>query len=113
MNESRKHKRRRTSYYVPLTEVETGHVLGHLIDISPKGLMIDSKKSFPIGKSLRLRMETTADIAEITYIEFVACSKWCRRDQIESYLFNVGFEIVESSPRVNEILQRIADRYAS
>lgn len=113
MNERRKITRRRTSYYVPLTEVESGQIIGHLIDITPKGLMIDSKKDLPTGKALRLRMETTSDVADTSYIEFVARSKWCRPDQIEPYLFNIGFEIIESSPHINSILQKIADRYAS
>ena len=111
--ERRKAPRRRTSYYVPLVEVDTGIILGHLIDITGKGMMIDSKKEVPAGKAIRVRLDTTSDVADVSYIEFVARSKWCRNDPIEPYLYNVGFEITESSPHVAGILQKIADRYGS
>jgi hypothetical protein len=111
--ERRRSPRRKTSYYVPLVEVETGVILGHLIDITGKGMMIDSKKEVPVGKSVRVRLDTTSDVADVSYIEFVIRSKWCRNDPIEPYLFNVGFEITESSIHVSDVLQRIAERYGS
>jgi hypothetical protein len=111
--ERRELKRRNLSYYLQVMDNNTQQVIGHLVDISPVGLMIDSKKSITTNLSFHLRMDLMENIAGKAFVEFVACSKWCRADSIQPYLFNVGFEIVKINPHDADIVRAIAEKYGT
>jgi hypothetical protein len=44
---------------------------------------------------------------------FIARSKWCRRDHVDPFTFNVGFEIINMAPGDMLIFQRMFDKYGS
>jgi hypothetical protein len=112
--QERRHlKRRNLSYYLPVIDNSNQEVLGHLVDISSNGLMMDSKKPIPTELVFTLRLDLMEDLANKPFIEFVARSKWCRPDSIQPYLFNAGFQIVNISPEDIEIVKRIAEKYGT
>jgi hypothetical protein len=94
-------------------EADTQKTIGHLVDITPKGLMLDTQFPIPLGKEYRLRIETTGDIAKQDFIEFKARSVWRQPDAVETYLFDVGYEITSINVRDAEIIQNIVDKYGS
>jgi hypothetical protein len=94
-------------------DATTQETIGHLVDITPKGLLIDCQKPLPLEKDYRLRLETMPDVADKTYIIFTARTKWCLPDVIEPYLYDIGFSIVDIAPHDAEIVQRIAEKYAA
>jgi hypothetical protein len=107
----RRLKRRSISYYMLVIEADTQKMIGHLVDITPKGLMLDTQYPIPLGKEYRLRIETTPDVADKGFIEFKARSVWRTPDPVEAYLNDVGFEITDIRPHDAEIIQHIVDRY--
>jgi hypothetical protein len=109
----RRTKRRSLSYYILIQDATTQETIGHLVDISPIGLMLDSPKPLPLEKDLRLRLDTNPDVADKPYITFVARAKWCKPDTIDTTLYDIGFSIVNISPHDAEIVARIAEKYAS
>jgi hypothetical protein len=109
----RKLKRRSLAYYMLVLDATTQETIGHLVDITPKGLLIDCQKPLPLEKDYRLRLETMPDVADKTYIIFTARTKWCLPDVIEPYLYDIGFSIVDIAPHDAEIVQRIAEKYAA
>ena len=111
--ERRTLKRRSLSYYMLVMEANTQETIGHLVDITPKGLLMDSPKPFPLEKVYRLHLETMPDVADKNYIVFTARTKWCLPDVIEPYLYDIGFSIVDIAPHDAEIVQRIAEKYAT
>jgi len=113
MHERRKSKRRNLSYYMPVIDPKDEQIMGHLVDISLQGLMMDSQQALPLNKDLHLRLNVTADVAEKNAIEFIARVKWCRPDSIEPYLFDIGFEIIKISNQDAEIIKRIVEKYGS
>ena len=113
MAERRQIERRSISYYMRIVDAQANQLIGHLADISVKGLKMDSQKPLPVGKKYRLRLNTTADVADKDFIEFEACSKWCQLDPIEPVLFDIGFEITEIDPHDVGIVQNIVDKYGS
>ncbi len=113
MQERRKLKRRNLSYYMPVIDPITDEIIGHLVDISPKGLMMDTQKVLPSEKDFKLRLNVTADVADKEYIEFIARSKWCQPDSIEPYLYDIGFEIVRISSQDAQVIERIVEKYGS
>ena len=47
VQERRKLKRRSLAYYMLVLDAKSREMLGHLVDITPLGLMMDSQKAFP------------------------------------------------------------------
>ena len=113
IQDRRKYKRRSLAYYMLIADANTQETIGHLVDITPNGFMMDCPKAIPLEKDFHLRLDTMPDIADKTYITFVARSKWCKPDVIEPYLFDVGFKIVNISQHDADIIQRISEKYAA
>jgi hypothetical protein len=86
-------------------------MIGHLADITLQGLKMDSQKTIPVRKEYRLRINTTADVADKDSIEFMASTRWCELDPLQTGLYEIGFEILKIAPHDAEIVQRIMDKY--
>ncbi len=113
MQERRKLKRRNLSYYMPVIDPKTEQIIGHLVDISPQGLMMDSQQEFVQGKDSLLRLNVTADVSDKNHIEFIGRTKWCRPDVVEPYLYDIGFEIIRISQQDMEVIRKIVEKYGS
>ena len=113
VQERRKLKRRSLAYYMLVMDADTRDMIGHLVDITPLGLMMDSEKAFPLGKDFHLRLDTMPDVADKDYIKFTARSKWCLPDAVEPYLFDIGFSIIDITPHDAEIIRQISEKYAA
>ena len=113
VQERRRLKRRSLAYYMLVLDANTREMLGHLVDITPLGLMMDSQKPLPLENDFRLRIDTMPDIADKEYIKFTARTKWCSPDAIEPYLFDIGFSITDISQHDSEIIRQISEKYAS
>ncbi len=109
--ERRKFERRTLSYYLPIRDSETELLIGHLVDVSPIGMMIDCKKNLPTNQNYNLRLEFMDNEDGKDQIEFVARCRWCRSDQIQPYLYNAGFEIVTISDEDLQTIKNIAEKY--
>ena len=111
IRERRKLKRRSLSYYMLVLDANKQQTIGHLVDITAEGFMMDSQYNLPINKEYRLRFDTTSDVADKTFIEMTACAKWSAVDTIETNLYDIGFEITSISPQDAEIIKRIIKKY--
>jgi len=112
-HERRKLKRRNLLYYLSVVNDNDQKVMGHLVDISMTGLMIDSRRPVPTQQEFNLRLDFSESIAKKTSISFVARSRWCRADSAQPFLYNVGLEITSISPNDAEIIREIAERYGA
>jgi hypothetical protein len=92
---------------------KTSQMIGHLADISTRGFKVDLQKPLNVGQDYHLRLELTADVADKTYMVFVARCKWCRPDRLDPFLQNAGFELISIGPHDNMIFQRIVDKYGT
>src|SRR5512141_1479748 len=95
IQERRKFKRRKLSYYLPIIDNDTEQVLGHVVDVSLVGIMIDCKRNIPSGQNYNLRLDLMENVGEKSSVEFSVSCKWCRFDKIQPYLYNAGFEITQ------------------
>jgi len=106
-------KRRNLSYYLPIMDNETQQVMGHLVDITPSGLMLDCKEPIAVNQNFNFRLDLMEELATKAFIVFDARSKWCRPDAIQPYLFNAGFQIINITPEDAEIVKHIAEKYGT
>jgi hypothetical protein len=113
MAERRKFERRSISYYMRIIDVGENQMIGHLADITLQGLKMDSQKPLPAKREYRLRINTTADVADKGSIEFVASSRWCQPDPLQTGLYVIGFQITKIAPHDAEIVKRIVDKYSA
>ena len=111
--ERRKLRRQNLAYYMQVINGISMEKMGHLVDLSISGLMIDTLQALPIGRDYRLRVETTPEVADKASIEFTARTRWCKNDRMEPYLYNVGFEIISITAHDTDIIQRIMDKYGA
>jgi hypothetical protein len=113
MADKRKITRRDFTYYMQVKDAATKQIIGYLSDISTAGFKLDSQIEIPPGKDFRLQIDLTADIANQNSMVFIARSKWCQRDHVDPFTFNVGFEIINMASSDMLIFQRMFDKYGS
>lgn len=113
MPERRRAKRHSITYYIQVMEASTQKVIGNLADVSAVGIMIDGSQSFPIGKEIRIRMETTPEIADVLHIDFNARVKWCLPDTFSPGIYDIGLELISISTANAKVLAQIAEKYGS
>ena len=113
MADKRKINRRDFTYYMQVKDATTKQIVGYLSDISAGGFRLDSPTEIPQGKDFRLLIDLTPDIADQNSMVFIARSKWCRRDYVDPFTFNVGFEIINMAPGDMLIFQRMFEKYGS
>ncbi len=110
----RRHKDRKDfSYYMRLTNVETGELVGHLVDISTGGFKLDSQKPLTVEKEFRFHMDLTSEVASKPFMVFKARSKWCQVDPLDPFVYNVGFEMLDITPGDLDIFKRIVEKYGT
>jgi hypothetical protein len=113
MAERRKLDRRNFSYYMRVTNDETGELVGHLTDISTGGFKLDCLKAVHPNTVFLLRIDLTPDVANKEFMIFRAISRWCRADRFDPTSFNVGFQITEMTPTDMEIFVRMFEVYGT
>jgi hypothetical protein len=94
-------------------DVNENQMIGHLADITLTGLRMDSQKPIKVPEEYKLRIYTTADVADKDFIEFVAWTRWCRIDPVDPGVYDIGFEIIKIAPHDAEIVKHIQDKYSS
>ena len=110
--ERRKAQRQRFSFYMKVQNDETDSTVGHMVDISERGMRMETSAPLPLEKELHLRMELTPDVSDRLFIYFRARTKWIRTDEIMPNMYHVGMQIVDISPHDYEIYQRLQTTYA-
>ncbi len=111
--ERRDVKRRKFTFYMPVTDNDTEKLVGYLTDISDVGFRLDSPHIQPTEKVFNLRLELATDLAAKPFLVFVARSKWCREDKITPNTYNVGFQIMHLDPADVRIFKLMIQTYGA
>jgi hypothetical protein len=87
-------------FYLRIYNADSNKILGHLVDISEKGLMLICDGVVPINKEYQLRMRLPAQMKDRREILFRATSRWCKADANPDF-FLAGFHlrVLESATR--------------
>ncbi len=92
MAERRKLKRRHLIYYLRVFDRATGRLLGHLVDLTPDGMLLMSERPVRVGRTVGLRMVIPGAGAGDQTIEFDAVSKWTNKD-VNPDFYDTGFAL--------------------
>jgi hypothetical protein len=112
MAERRTVPRKKFNMYMRVLDDDTQQTIGHMVDISPDGLQLETSSALPIEKDYYLRVELTPDLADRPYMIFVGKSKWCKPGNIP-FLFYTGFNIVEIMPDDKEIFLTLVKKFGA
>ena len=104
--------RREFFYYTQLIDHNTLETVGHLADISPGGFKLDTQNPIPANKDIRFLMNLTSAVADKSFMEFMARSRWCKVDPFDPCAYNVEFQLIQISPEDQEIFRRMMEMYA-
>ena len=113
MLEQRELTRRIFAYYMLVYDDETGELIGHWTDISPKGFRLETLKPIPKDTDARFRIDLSGEISGKGFMVFKARSRWCQQDPFDSNLYVAGFQVVNLSPDDSRIFGRMFERYGS
>ena len=110
MKERRKIKRHYLIYYMRVFDIDTHHLVGYLVDITPRGVMLLCDDPPSLNKIFNLKLELSEDISEKPYLHFQAKSIWCQAD-IDPHFYNAGYHILQITPEDQEIIEKIVKKY--
>ena len=85
----------------------TDRLFGVMTDIGPKGFKLERREAIPDGQLRHFRIDVTNDIAPQSSLAFTARSKWCRPDTVDPSTYAIGFELVNMTPEVTRVFQRM------
>ena len=79
-SEKRKVKRQHLVFYMRVFDGMSSRVVGHLMDLSERGLMLLSDEAVAVNEEYRLRMRLPREIFGSEEIVIDAVSRWCKQD---------------------------------
>jgi len=103
MDDQRKEPRTHLIYYLRVFEPGTDNLFGHVVDISPNGILITSDKPMDRDSCYTLEIEDASSVEEDATVGVHLECRWCQGDE-NAALYDAGFRLLEPSSRVNELI---------
>lgn len=92
--EQRSLSRHHLIYYLRVFDGISSRVVGHIVDISPQGIMLITDEPITVQEEYRLRMRFPGAGSEQEELIFDAVCRWCREDDNPEF-YIAGFQIQE------------------
>lgn len=105
MDDQRKEQRTHLIYYLRVFDRQTRSLFGHVVDISPSGMLVTSDKPMSTRTHYQLELEDITMIDHLATIGMEAECRWCQEDD-SGELFDSGFRFIAPSNRLNGLLDR-------
>jgi hypothetical protein len=100
MKNHRKFQRRHLIYYLRVFDAVTDALIGHLVDITPEGVMFINETPIDIQPGYQLKMALPETATGKSYIFFKAECKWCKKDvNPDFYVAGFQFEKIEQADK--------------
>lgn len=97
-------KRHHLIYYLRAYDNTSSRVLGHVVDISPQGVMLITDEPLVPGEDRRLRMRFPGMSSSRDELIFDAVCRWCRPDENPAF-YLVGLQIQNLLPEEANFIQ--------
>lgn len=103
MDGNRKLKRRHLIYYLEVFDEDTDKLLGHLVDLSTRGIKLVSKKAIATDRDYRLRMALPEGYFPENVIHFQGRALWSGND-VNPDFYDTGFEVANLDKEVRKVI---------
>lgn len=108
-NNQRMMRRHYLIYYLRVFDRDTGAVIGHLVDITPKGIMIIRDAPLEVGTVMKLRLRWRSSVGRLQFADFEGECRWCHPD-VNPDFYGAGFAITAGSEEhIKAIAELISD----
>jgi len=108
--EKRQLKRRHLIYYLRVFDGLSSRVVGHVVDITHRGLMLISDEPIAVQEEYRLRMRFPGVASRQEELIFDASCRWCRQDENPAF-YMAGFQIKDLLPEETRFIQNLIDEF--
>ncbi len=109
MTKSRVLKRRHLIYYLEVYDLESGHLLGHLVDITTRGIKLVSKDKIPLNRTYILKLKLPEGYFQEREIHFEGKTLWSCND-VNPDFFDTGLEVTSLSREERIILRKLIEQ---
>ncbi|KIH77843.1 PilZ domain-containing protein [Geoalkalibacter ferrihydriticus] len=109
--DKRSQKRRNTIYYLEVYDLESGRLLGRLVDITVEGMMLISETPIAPDRTYKCRMSLPAEILGRSNILFDATCMWSRKARNDDF-FEAGFRSLIADPGDIDAIEMLIQRFA-
>lgn len=107
MTEKRIFKRRQLIYYLEVKDAETDKLIGHVVDLTPEGLMLMSEAPIAINTTFCFKIPLKKRLSARGFLQVNVKSRWCTKDMYADY-YDTGFELINVDRElIKEITQLI------
>ena len=103
---TRNQERTRLIYHLRVFDARRKKLLGHMVDITPEGLMLIGETPLPVGKKYSLRMDLPRNLMTDGHLTFSAESIWCTKDTNGDF-YSMGMRIVKIAPEALSLVQKL------
>jgi len=109
--EKRNLKRKTFTYYMQVVDDNTDKLVGYLADINLIGFRLDCRQELPINQNYSLRFDLTDEVADKGFMVLIARAKWSKLDELDPFVYNIGFQLISVAPEDAAIYQRMIKKY--
>ena len=110
MAEARRAEREIINFYLQVFDRTGDRLLGYLADVTPAGLMLQSRESIPEGKDFDLRLEFNGALEGYSGIDLKGRSIWTRKEKT-SIFFHNGFELQEVDEEQRRLIETLMENF--
>ncbi len=106
----RRLKRRHLIYYLEVLDLGSNRLIGHVVDITTRGLKLVSREPVETEKTFQLQMVLPEGYFEEKLLVFKATSLWSAKD-VNPDFYVTGFELAEGvKEETRRILESLIDQ---
>lgn len=98
--------RRYLVFYLRVFDGMSSKIIGHLIDISEKGVMLLSDSPVEVNEDYRLRMRLPTQGKDRNEIIFKATSRWCKSDENPDF-YLAGFQMYDLDEKTSRLISNL------
>lgn len=103
MIEQRKEPRTHLLYYLRVFDRDTDTLFGHVVDLSPNGMLITSHRPPENNRTYHLAVEDVGVMDHLGTVSLEAECRWCKPDE-DVELYDAGFSLVKPSRDVQSLI---------
>jgi hypothetical protein len=104
--ELRQVDRRYLVFYLRIYDGMSSKIIGHLVDLSEKGMMLITDHPVPVNEDYRLCMRLPAQMKDRGEIILAATSRWCKSDENPDF-YLVGFQMHDLEPPARDLISTL------
>jgi len=106
MQDARTLKRRHLIYYLEVYDEADGAMIGHLVDITTRGIKLVSKKRIAIDRVYRMRMMLPEGYFKVNDLHFEGRAVWSGND-INQDFYDTGFDVPNLDKEVRKVVIKL------